>query len=68
MKDIMIETGAMNREVAVVIAKQDHGDMLMLTDAKFAIPLGVEVNSLSFDVNKTMVMRVWGNVKKILLS
>jgi len=39
----MLETGAINREVAAAIAKQGHGDMLMVTDAGFAIPQHPEV-------------------------
>lgn len=60
----MLETGAINREVAAAIAKQGHGDMLMVTDAGFAIPLGVEVIDLSLDVNKPMVVEVLAMLKK----
>lgn len=70
----MKEVGVINREVAHSIAKQGHGDLLMITDAGFAIPLEVEVIDLSIEVNKPMVLEVLamlcGNfsVEKIIMA
>lgn len=60
----MNEAGVINRELAAAIAKQGHGDMMLVTDAGFAIPLGIEVIDLSLDVNKPSVMEVLGVLRK----
>jgi len=60
----MKETGAINRGIDAAISKQGHGDLLMVTDAGFAIPLGVEVIDLSLDENKPMVVEVLEMLKK----
>jgi D-ribose pyranase len=60
----MKEIGILNRNIAASIAKQGHGDLLMVTDAGFAIPLGVEVIDLSLDENKPMVLEVLAILKK----
>ena len=60
----MKETGAINRGIDAAISKQGHGDLLMVTDAGFAIPLGVEVIDLSLDENKPMVLEVLEMLKK----
>jgi len=60
----MKETGAINRGVEGALSKQGHGDLLMVTDAGFAIPLGVEVIDLSLDENKPMVLEVLEMLKK----
>jgi len=60
----MKEIGILNRNIAASIAKQGHGDLLMVTDAGFAIPLGVEVIDLSLDENKPMVLEVLAVLKK----
>jgi D-ribose pyranase len=60
----MKETGVINRGVASAIAKQGHGDLLMVTDAGFAIPPEVEVIDLSLDINKPMVLDVLEMLKK----
>jgi D-ribose pyranase len=60
----MKETGAINRGIDAAISKQGHGDLLMVTDAGFAIPLGVEVIDLSIDENKPMVLEVLEMLKK----
>ncbi len=60
----MTETGVINREIATAISKQGHGDLLMVTDAGFAIPLGVEVIDLSLEENKPMVLEVLAMLRK----
>jgi len=60
----MKETGAINRGIDAAISKQGHGDLLMVTDAGFAIPLEVEVIDLSLDENKPMVLEVLEMLKK----
>ena len=60
----MKEVGVINRGIAVAIAKQGHGDLLMISDAGFAIPLGVEVIDLSLEENKPMVMEVLAMLRK----
>ena len=60
----MKEIGAINRGIDAIISKQGHGDLLMVTDAGFAIPLGVEVIDLSLDENKPMVLEVLEMLKK----
>ena len=60
----MKETGAINRGIEAAISKQGHGDLLMVTDAGFAIPLGVEVVDISLDENKPMVLEVLEMLKK----
>jgi D-ribose pyranase len=70
----MKEVGVVNRGIAAAIAKQGHGDMLMITDAGFAIPLGVEVIDLSVEENKPMVIEVltmlrkYFSVEKIIMA
>ena len=60
----MKEVGVLNRAVANAIAKQGHQDLLMVTDAGFAIPLGVEVIDLSLEENKPMVLEVLAMLRK----
>lgn len=60
----MVETGVLNRNVASAITKQGHGDLLMVTDAGFAIPLGVEVIDIALEENKPMVLEVLAMLKK----
>ena len=60
----MKELGVLNRAVANAIAKQGHQDLLMVTDAGFAIPLGVEVIDLSLEENKPMVLEVLAMLRK----
>ena len=70
----MKETGAINRGIDAAISKQGHGDLLMVTDAGFAIPLGVEVIDLSLDENKPMVLEVlemlnkYYSVEKLIMA
>ena len=60
----MKEVGVINRVVASAIAKQGHTDLLMVTDAGFAIPIGVEVIDLSLEENKPMVLEVLAMLRK----
>lgn len=60
----MVEIGVLNRGVASAITKQGHGDLLMVTDAGFAIPLGVEVIDISLEENKPMLLEVLAMLKK----
>ena len=60
----MKETGVINRAIANAIAQQGHGDLLMVTDAGFAIPLGLEVIDLALEVNKPMVLEVLAMLRK----
>lgn len=61
----MKENGLPNRQLSRVLAEQGHGDLLMVTDAGFAIPQGVEVVDLSLDVNLPMVVDVLNSLKKV---
>jgi D-ribose pyranase len=60
----MKETGALNRGVEGALSKQGHGDLLMVSDAGFAIPAGVEVIDLALDDNKPMVVEVLAMLRK----
>jgi D-ribose pyranase len=60
----MKEIGTINRGIDAAISRQGHGDLLMVTDAGFAIPLGVEVIDLSLDENKPMVLEVLSMLNK----
>lgn len=60
----MKEIGIVNRDIAAVISEQGHGDLLMVSDAGFAIPPGVKVIDLSLSENKPMVMEVLGELEK----
>jgi len=70
----MKEIGIVNRDIAAVISEQGHGDLLMVADAGFAIPMSVEVIDISLSENKPMVMDVleelsrFFSVEKIYLS
>ena len=60
----MKEIGIVNRDIAAVISEQGHGDLLMVTDAGFAIPLDVEVIDISLSENKPMVMDLLKELNK----
>jgi D-ribose pyranase len=70
----MKEVGIVNRDIAAVISEQGHGDLLMVTDAGFAIPQEVEVIDISLSENDPMVMEVleelnrFFSVEKIYMS
>jgi D-ribose pyranase len=60
----MKEIGVLNRAVANALVNQGHGDLLMVTDAGFAIPRDVDVIDLSVEENKPMVLEVLDMLKK----
>jgi len=60
----MLEYGIINRNISAAIARQGHTDLLMVTDAGFAIPDWIEVIDLSIDVNKPMVIEILEELKK----
>lgn len=60
----MKEVGIINRDIAAVISEQGHGDLLMVTDAGFAIPSEVEVIDLSLSENVPTVMEVLEELEK----
>jgi D-ribose pyranase len=70
----MKEIGIINRDIAAIISEQGHGDLLMVTDAGFAIPPEVEVIDLSLSENVPMVLEVlkelgkYFSVEKMYLS
>lgn len=63
----MKEVGIINREIAAAISKQGHTDLLMVVDAGFAIPNGVEVIDISLGENKPTVPEVLEELKKLFL-
>ena len=60
----MKEIGLINRNVAKVVAEQGHGDLLMVVDAGFAIPSGVETVDISLRENDPMVLDVLAELRK----
>lgn len=60
----MKEVGIINRDIAAVLSEQGHGDLLMVTDAGFAIPSEVEVIDLSLSENVPMVLDVLKELEK----
>jgi len=60
----MKEIGILNRGIAKMISEQGHGDLLMVVDAGFAIPKGLEVVDISLSENTPMVLEVLGELKK----
>jgi D-ribose pyranase len=60
----MNEHGLINRNMAKIIAGQGHQDLLMVVDAGFAIPLGVEIIDLSLRENEPMVVEVLAELRK----
>jgi D-ribose pyranase len=61
---MMKEIGIVNRHIAAVISEQGHGDLLMVTDAGFAIPREVEIIDISLSENKPMVLDVLAELDK----
>lgn len=61
----MNETKITNREIAYAVARQGHGDLLMVVDAGFAIPEGLKVIDLSLEENKPMVLEVLSMLGKV---
>jgi len=70
----MKEVGIINRDIAAILSEQGHGDLLMVVDAGFAIPLGVEVIDISLSENRPTVMDVlkelhkFFSVEKLIMS
>ena len=60
----MKEVGLINRNLAKVVAEQGHQDLLMVVDAGFAIPLGVETVDISLSENNPMVLDVLAELRK----
>lgn len=60
----MLEKGIINRGIAKLIAEQGHGDLLMVVDAGFAIPKGIEVVDLSISENVPTVLDVMCELSK----
>ena len=61
----MKEVGIVNRDIANALSIQGHGDLLMVVDAGFPIPLGVEVIDISLAENKPMVIEVLAELRKV---
>lgn len=53
-----------NRGISKLLCGQGHGDMIMIADAGFAIPKGIEVIDISLSENKPMVLEVAAELKK----
>jgi D-ribose pyranase len=60
----MKETGILNRHIAAAISEQGHGDLLLVTDAGFAIPKHVEVIDIALAENVPMVMDLLEELNK----
>jgi len=60
----MNELGLLNRNIAKVIAEQGRHDLLMVVDAGFAIPIGVETIDLSLKENNPMVLVVLSELQR----
>jgi len=60
----MKEVGLINRNLNKVITEQGHQDLLMVVDAGFAIPLGVETIDISLSENNPMVVDVLAELRK----
>lgn len=60
----MKEIGIINSKIARIISEQGHGDLLMVADAGFAIPKGLEVVDLSLSENVPLVLDVLAVLKK----
>ncbi|WP_372932375.1 D-ribose pyranase [Mariniphaga sediminis] len=60
----MKEVGLINRNLAKIVAEQGHQDLLMVVDAGFPIPLGVETIDISLSENKPVVLDVLTELKK----
>ena len=67
----MKEIGILNRDLASVLSQQGHGDLLMVTDAGFAIPSDLEIIDISLSENVPMVMdelNKYFSVEKMYMS
>ena len=70
----MQEIGLLNRELARFVSQQGHHDLMMVVDAGFAIPKGLDVVDLSLTVNVPTVPEVlavlkdYYSVEKLILA
>ena len=70
----MKEVGILNAEISYAISKLGHMDEMMVVDAGFPIPQGVNTVDLSLDVNVPTVLQVldvllkYFSVEKIVLA
>ena len=70
----MQEIGLLNRELARFVSQQGHHDLLMVVDAGFAIPKGLDVVDLSLTINVPSVPEVlavlkdYYSVEKLILA
>ena len=70
----MKEVGILNQDLARIISQMGHTDEIIISDAGFLQPLGVEVIDLSLDENIPTVLDVlrvfkkYFSVEKIVLS
>ena len=70
----MQEIGLLNRELARFVSQQGHHDLLMVVDAGFAIPKGLDVVDLSLTINVPTVpevlavLRDYYSVEKLILA
>ena len=70
----MQEIGLLNRELARFVSQQGHHDLLMVVDAGFAIPKGLDVVDLSLTINVPTVPEVlavlkdYYSVEKLILA
>jgi D-ribose pyranase len=60
----MKELGILNRGIAKIISEQGHRDLLMVCDAGFSIPVGMEVIDVSISENKPGVVEILNELKK----
>lgn len=60
----MKEYGLVNRNLSKIIAEQGHQDLLLVADAGFAIPVGVDIVDLSLKENNPMVLDVVTEIQK----
>jgi D-ribose pyranase len=60
----MKESGILNSEIASVISRQGHGDLLLIADAGFAIPRGIEVIDIALSENQPRVIDLLNELKK----
>jgi len=59
----MKEVGILNRGLSRIISEQGHGDLLMVVDAGFAIPKGLDVVDLSLSKNVPTILEVLAVLK-----
>ena len=70
----MQEIGLLNRELARFVSQQGHHDLMMVVDAGFAIPNGLDVVDLSLTINVPTVPEVlavlkdYYSVEKLILA